>query len=69
MKQGQELYIIFKHCKIQITISNILFFIFLLYLKVFDAYAQFEESMLKAKMETSAESGSTEDGKPDSLLW
>ncbi|XP_030852951.1 pre-mRNA-splicing factor SYF1 isoform X1 [Strongylocentrotus purpuratus] len=33
--------------------------------QVFDAYAQFEESMLKAKMETSAESGSTEDDDID----
>ena len=32
------------------------------YLQVFDAYAQFEESMLSAKMETTSEMGSTEEG-------
>ncbi len=31
--------------------------------QVFDAYAQFEESMINAKMETTAEMGPTEDGK------
>ena len=30
--------------------------------QVFDAYAQFEESMINAKMETTAEMGATEDG-------
>jgi len=29
---------------------------------VFDAYAQFEESMISAKMETTAEMGATEEG-------
>ena len=29
---------------------------------MFDAYAQFEESMLSAKMETTSEMGSTEEG-------
>lgn len=31
--------------------------------QVFDAYAQFEESMINAKMETTAEMGPTEEGK------
>jgi len=31
--------------------------------QVFDAYAQFEESMISAKMETTAEMGATEEGK------
>jgi hypothetical protein len=30
---------------------------------VFDAYAQFEESMINAKMETTSEMGATEEGK------
>ena len=30
--------------------------------QVFDAYAQFEESMINAKMETTAEMGATDDG-------
>ena len=30
--------------------------------QVFDAYAQFEESMINAKMETTAEMGTSEDG-------
>lgn len=30
--------------------------------QVFDAYAQFEESMINAKMETTAEMGPSEDG-------
>lgn len=30
--------------------------------QVFDAYAQFEESMISAKMETTAEMGATEEG-------
>ena len=29
---------------------------------MFDAYAQFEESMISAKMETTAEMGATEEG-------
>ena len=32
--------------------------------QVFDAYAQFEESMISAKMETTAEMGPSEDGEP-----
>ena len=32
--------------------------------QVFDAYAQFEESMINAKMETTAEMGPNEEGKP-----
>ena len=32
--------------------------------QVFDAYAQFEESMINAKMETTAEMGPSEEGKP-----
>ena len=31
--------------------------------QVFDAYAQFEESMISAKMETAAEMGTSEEGK------
>ena len=31
--------------------------------QVFDAYAQFEESMINAKMETTAEMGASEDGE------
>lgn len=31
--------------------------------QVFDAYAQFEESMINAKMETTAEMGPNEEGK------
>ena len=37
--------------------------------QVFDAYAQFEESMINAKMETTAEMGPTEDGKGWPWLW
>ena len=33
-----------------------------LHMQVFDAYAQFEESMISAKMETTEEMGSTEEG-------
>ena len=36
---------------------------FFIILEVFDAYAQFEESMISAKMETTAEMGATEEGK------
>ena len=36
--------------------------------QVFDAYAQFEESMINAKMETTAEMGPTEEGKGLSVL-
>ena len=32
--------------------------------QVFDAYAQFEESMINAKMETTSEMGPGEEGKP-----
>ena len=32
--------------------------------QVFDAYAQFEESMINAKMETTAEMGPNEEGEP-----
>ena len=32
--------------------------------QVFDAYAQFEESMINAKMETTAEMGPSEEGEP-----
>lgn len=31
--------------------------------QVFDAYAQFEESMINAKMETTAEMGPSEEGE------
>ncbi len=31
--------------------------------QVFDAYAQFEESMISAKMETTAEMGGSDDGE------
>ena len=31
--------------------------------QVFDAYAQFEESMISAKMETAAEMGTSEEGE------
>ena len=40
--------------------------------QVFDAYAQFEESMINAKMETTAEMGPTEEGKglsPKDAIW
>ena len=32
-------------------------------MKVFDAYAQFEESMINAKMESDSEEGSSETGE------
>ena len=35
--------------------------------QVFDAYAQFEESMINAKMETITEEGLGEEGKPSLL--
>lgn len=31
--------------------------------QVFDAYAQFEESMINARMETASEMGASEDGR------
>ena len=31
--------------------------------QIFDAYAQFEESMISAKMESTAETGPTEEGR------
>ena len=37
--------------------------------KVFDAYAQFEESMISAKMETTAEMGATEEGADFNILY
>ena len=36
--------------------------------QVFDAYAQFEESMINAKMETTAELGPSEEGKRKRLI-
>lgn len=35
--------------------------------QVFDAYAQFEESMINAKMETITETGLGEEGEPSLL--
>ena len=35
--------------------------------QVFDAYAQFEESMINAKMETITETGLSEEGEPSLL--
>ena len=40
----------------QVYCFNIVFF------QVFDAYAQFEESMISAKMETTSEMGPSEEG-------
>ena len=38
--------------------------------QVFDAYAQFEESMINAKMETITETGLGEEGEPSLLhIW
>lgn len=39
------------------------------FFKVFDAYAQFEESMISAKMETTAEMGATEEGTFQQLWY
>ena len=36
--------------------------------QVFDAYVQFEESMINAKMETVADIGPSGDGEPSSLI-
>lgn len=41
----------------------------LVFFKVFDAYAQFEESMISAKMETTAEMGATEEGTFQQLWY
>ena len=37
--------------------------------QVFDAYAQFEESMISAKMETTAKLGPTEEGQENIFFW
>lgn len=41
----------------------------IIFFKVFDAYAQFEESMISAKMETTAEMGATEEGTFEHLWY
>ena len=45
------------------------FYLALIFFKVFDAYAQFEESMISAKMETTAEMGATEEGTFQQLWY
>lgn len=45
------------------VLTNWLIDWFFITLEVFDAYAQFEESMISAKMETTSEMGATEEGK------
>lgn len=44
-------------------------YLVLIFFKVFDAYAQFEESMISAKMETTAEMGATEEGTFQQLWY
>ena len=62
------LYISKPTCLVRFWKENVLLvkwgclYLALIFLKVFDAYAQFEESMISAKMETTAEMGATEEG-------
>ena len=46
-------------CQCSDLIADLFLFVFF---QVFDAYAQFEESMISAKMETTSEMGPSEEG-------
>ena len=69
------LYISKPTCLVMFWKENVLLvkwgclYLALIFLKVFDAYAQFEESMISAKMETTAEMGATEEGTFQQLWY